>query len=467
MRKIIEKDEKVQRMYKKAFAFKGIAPLGAVFFSYFVRIAAFVRESKNKSMKALSQLFILLRACLPLWGKQASGLVHLKALGRLFVLLRACLSFSGKQTTGLVHLKALGRLIILLSVCLPAWGKQITGLYDAKALVADQQAQSRLAGAQQGLLEVLQKVSGFPVSAENPVVARSLKIADQYLYQFSYAHVEKSEAIEGQSQLKGDWLNMRFEGKAIQRMVKQANLPRWGTNRPTMLVWLAIDDGERKIISDGLDHVVHEAILDGAQRRGIPIILPIYDLEDSIKLPMEQLWGMFSEGVLSASERYGAESILMARVVKTDEGQWTGRWRFHFRDKEYDYEFIEETLDALVLSGLSAGSQVLANAFALKTNGLSANELRLDILNVSNLNHYAAVVKYLEKLAITKQVAVVGVKKQQVSFDLSLNGSFEQLEQTLALDKKLVRKALPKTDENEDPDMAQALEGPVQFLWQP
>lgn len=351
----------------------------------------------------------------------------------------------------------------MLCVCLPAWGKQITGLYDAKALVADQQAQSRLAGAQQGLLEVLQKVSGFPVSAENPVVARSLRIADQYLYQFSYAHVEKSE--DGLPQLKGDWLNMRFEGKAIQRMVKQANLPRWGTNRPTMLVWLAIDDGERQIISDGFDHIAHTAILEGASRRGIPVILPIYDLEDSIKLPMEQLWGMFSEGVLAASERYGAESMLMARVVKTEDGLWTGRWRFHFRDKEYNYEFTEETLDTLVLSGLSAGAQILANAFALKTNGLAANELRLDILNVGDLNQYAGVVKYLEKLAITKQVAVVAVKNKQVSLDLNLNGSFAQLEQTLALDKKLVRKIDPTLAP--ESSVPEELEGVVQFIWQP
>lgn len=365
-------------------------------------------------------------------------------------------------------MKALSHLIILLCVCLPAWGKQITGLYDAKALVADQQAQSRLAGAQQGLLEVLQKVSGFPVSADNPVVARSLRIADQYLYQFSYAHVEKSE--DGLPQLKGNWLNMRFEGKAIQRMVKKANLPRWGTNRPTMLVWLAIDDGERQIISDGYDHVAHEAVLDGAKRRGIPVILPIYDLEDSIKLPMEQLWGMFSEGVVNASKRYGAESMLMARLIKTSEGMWTGRWRFHFRDKEYDYEFTEETLDALVLSGLSAGSQVLANAFALKTNGLSANELRLDILNVLDLNDYAAVVKYLEKLAITKQVAVVGVKNNQISMDLNLNGSFKQLEQTLALDKKLVRKVDPAAlalAADSGSEVPVELEGVVQFIWQP
>lgn len=365
-------------------------------------------------------------------------------------------------------MKALSHLIVLLCICLPAWGKQITGLYDAKALVADQQAQSRLAGAQQGLLEVLQKVSGFPVSAENPVVARSLRIADQYLYQFSYAQVEKSE--DGSPQLKGNWLNMRFEGKAIQRMVKKANLPRWGTNRPTMLVWLAIDDGERQIISDGYDHVAHEAVLHGAKRRGIPVILPIYDLEDSIKLPMEQLWGMFSEGVVNASKRYGAESMLMARVIKTNDGMWTGRWRFHFRDKEYDYEFTEETLDALVLSGLSAGSQVLANAFALKTNGLFSNELRLDILNVLDLNDYAAVVKYLEKLAITKQVAVVGVKNNQISMDLNLNGSFKQLEQTLALDKKLVRKVDPAqlaAAVDAGSEVPAELEGVVQFIWQP
>ena len=381
---------------------------------------------------------------------------------------------------------------LILSVVLsaPVFAKQISGLYDAKALVADQQAQSRLAGAQQGLLEVLQKVSGSPVDSGLPAVASALKIADQYLYQFSYAKVEEAERLlqpEAETLAPGtNWLNMRFEGKAIQRIVKKASLPRWGTNRPTMLVWLAVDDGQRQIIADGLDHLAHAALLDGAKRRGVPIVLPIYDLEDSIRLPMEQLWGMFSEGVVSASDRYGAESVLMARVVKMEDGQWQGRWRFIFRDKEFDYEFQEETLDAQVLAGLSAGTQVLANAFALKSHGLTSNELRLDVLQVGNLKQYASLLKYLEKLAITKQVAVTGVKDKRISFDLSLNGSFAQLEQTLALDKKLVKKKVPEAAvesvvvepdaskeaandplQVEPPELALNDNGAVEFIWRP
>lgn len=371
--------------------------------------------------------------------------------------------------TKTLFMKALVCSLLLMCFCLPVFAKQITGIYDSKVMVPDQLDQSRLGGAQQGMLEVLQKVSGFPVDSEQPVVAKALKIADQYLYQFSY---EKADPKEGQVKA-ANWLKMRFEGKAIQRIVRQASLPRWGTNRPTVLVWLAIDDGQRQIIADGHDHPAYAGLQDAAQRRGIPVIFPVYDLEDSIKLPMEQLWGMFSEGVVTASDRYGAESILMARVVgRTNEetGQtfWQGRWRFIFRNKEYDYEFLEEDLDTLVLSGLTAGAQVLANAFALKSTGLASNELRMDVSGINNLNQYAAVLKYLEKLAITKQVGVAGINNKTVAFDLNLNGSFNKLQQILALDKRLVEKTLPQVEQEEQgAEYAPEDDGVVEFVWRP
>ncbi len=326
--------------------------------------------------------------------------------------------------------------------------KSIDGLYDARILVPDQQLLSRQVGSREGLLEVLQRVSGFAPPADNKVINKALKIADQYLYQYSYATL--GDEIAQQAVVGSKWLNMRFEGKSIQRLIKAAKLPRWGKNRPSIIVWLAVDDiEERQIIADDSEHLAKLALQNAAVVRGLPLVFPVYDLEDAIKLPVEQLWGLFADPIVAASERYGAESVLAARVFQGPEGKWKGQWSFFFGGQERNYVFETDTLDQQVLSGLTVAAQVLANKFALKPSGLHGNQLSIEVGSVNSLRDYALLTKYLEKLAITKRVVITRLSKNTLAMNLALNGSFEQFKQTLSLDRKLVlNKLQPKEDES-------------------
>lgn len=318
-----------------------------------------------------------------------------------------------------------------------ASAKSIEGLYDAKILVPDQQLHSRQVGAREGLLEVLQKVSGFAPADTNAVINQALKRADQYLYQYSYATLSSERAQ--QVAVGSKWLNMRFEGKSIQGLIKAAKLSRWGKNRPTIMVWLALDEvGERHIMADDSAHNAKRALQRAAGMRGLPLVYPLYDLEDAMKLPVEQLWGLFADPIMAASERYGAESVLAARVFQGPEGQWKGQWRFFFDGQERNYVFVTATLDEQVLSGLTAAAQVLADKFALKPSGLHGNQLSIEVDAVNSLRDYALLTQYLERLAITKQVAMTKLNKNRLAMKLALNGTFEQFKQTLSLDRKLV-----------------------------
>ena len=78
------------------------------------------------------------------------------------------------------------------------------------------------------------------------------------------------------------------------------------------------------------------------------------------------------------------------------------------------------------------------------------------------MKHYAGVTKYLDKLAITKEVSVLKAKGDQLTVKLMLNGSLEQFQQTLALNRKLVEKKTESVTEEEE---GQSL--PTVFVWQP
>ena len=353
--------------------------------------------------------------------------------------------------------------IALILLATSSWAKPVSGLYDARVPVPDQQLVSRQDGAKQGLIEVLQKVSGFTVPAENAVILKALEIADQYLYQYSYEAVQKDE-WDASIPPGSSWLKMRFEAQSIQRIIKAANMPLWGNNRPTVLLWLIKEERGRSVLIDGLDDNVSKAVANASQVRGVPVVLPVYDLEDSIRLPQESLWGLFSGSILEASKRYDAESVMAARVYKNTKGNWVGQWRFYFKEREFNYEFETQELSQQVLSGLSASAEVLANTFAIKPNDARSDVLAIKVGNVKNLKQYAALVNYLEDLTITKKVFVAGVKGDDMDLQLTLSGSFSQLKQVLALDKKLIEEVVPvKAGGQElDPLVPQV----IKFSWQ-
>ena len=103
-----------------------------------------------------------------------------------------------------------------------------------------------------------------------------------------------------------------------------------------------------------------------------------------------------------------------------------------------------------MLEGLTASAQVLANSFALRPSNQDANALNIQVSAIQSLADYAKVTQYLQKMAITKQVAIKKVNKDRLYLSLKLNGTVKQLKQTLALDRKLVPVKYKAVD-NEEP----------------
>jgi hypothetical protein len=345
---------------------------------------------------------------------------------------------------------------------------QVNDLYDARVVVVDQSSEARKQGAKAGLMEVLYKVSGFPVPTDNPVINSALDIADQYLYQFSFARVDEKQWNEnippGSSYLK-----MKFEGKSIQRIIKQAQLTRWGADRPTVMIWVTVDDGSRQILSDASDHDAVSLLVEASKKRGVPLVFPVYDLEDSFKLPTEHLWGLFKDSIIKASERYATESILAGRVYRLDESRWGGNFRFYFKQQEFEYEFESTSLEGLLLSSVSEAGSILADTFALKPSVVKKDSLVISVKNINKLEDYGNLLTYLQRLAVTKDVSIIKVNDKEVQLELSLNGTLIQFKQSLSLNNKLLEIEVSKLVEKSVFSLTDTTpdESITYFTWRP
>ena len=238
-------------------------------------------------------------------------------------------------------------LFFLLPGVLSAAGGE--GLYEAARPVADQGEDARGEALREGLAEVLIRVTGDARIAAREgareVLADPLSLAQQYRY-------------ERDSVGPGLRLHMVFDPAALEALLRRHALPVWGRERPETLVWLAVDDGRRRLVSGEDGERYARRLERAAERRGIPLLFPLLDLEERRAVTAADLWGGFDDAAREASHRYGAASVLLVRLQR-EQGVWRGRWTWYAFDETRSW-----ATEGKLGRALSAGVDELADALA-------------------------------------------------------------------------------------------------------
>lgn len=305
-------------------------------------------------------------------------------------------------------------------------------IYSAAVTVKSQSASERARAASEGLRQVLVRASGVVDIESEGNVGKILSNASQYIDQFHY----KSATDERGNQV--DQLVMSFSPAVIERLLRQANLPLWPTNRPQVLVWLVKDDpiDGRRLVNERRDELV-KGLHKGAAERGIQLKWPLLDLDDQLAISADDVWTFNQEAILDASERYRADTILVGRYTRTSAGQWWTSWQFFHRG---DNQFYDLRLDSGVAAGMQAIDPVadyLARHYSIFARGEGEPRLMLQITDVNNFGDYRGVLEYLRKVALIASVELLAVSGSSLVVAVEINGDVKQFENAISLDRKL------------------------------
>jgi hypothetical protein len=370
----------------------------------------------------------------------------------------------------------------------------VENLYMAEVLVVSQDEKQLSKGAQAGLLQVLVRVSGSQEVEQNPLIARSISNPKAYYYRYSYESTNKVLQISGQA-VPAKLLRLHFEPSAIAKLLRQAGFSVWGSNRPGVLLWLAISDSdgrrllsadsvyennayensvnENSVIENGINEsranensVIENSVTDinalknnrsrndvseiirtlqdQARLRGLPLLFPLLDLEDSASLSTAEVWGAFLGRIDDASIRYNPDSVLTSRFQKDSAGRWSANWSYRI-DGQWQVAKTESFgTDEMIRTIVDKLADDLAARYAIDS---SRGQVTVLIESVNSLGDYAAVKKYLESLAPVLDSSVMRVEPGEVEFRLSTEGQSEQLVEIIGLDEKMV---LLNVDERQD-----------------
>ncbi len=326
------------------------------------------------------------------------------------------------------------------------------------------------------LAQVLVRVTGLRDVSEDAALTALLSRARALTRQWSYTR-------------EGLWV--QFDAGLVARELQALERPVWGAERPRVLTWLVIDDGERPAFILGETDSVwppqlepvradaarpasrepiespsvlppvldlagwRDGLADVATRRAVPLVLPVMDLADRVRVTPERLCGAgfasWPESRVAveayaaetdtdlpwrvAAERYRADAILIgcARALGDrlvidwtlqlgeGEGGERRRWRGDLAE------------------GAHGAADVLARALA--PVGREAGRYRLQVSGIDSLDAYGRLMRHLEGLSLIDAVEVERINGDIIHLAVRTRADASQLGRALQLGRTL--SALP------------------------
>lgn len=367
---------------------------------------------------------------------------------------------------GTVHCSwviSLGLLCLLAVV--PAHAENRVDLYSAEILVPSQSATVRERAARTALRELVVRVSGEPQAAEHPVVLEASSRAQDFIYEFNYTSTRETIEVDGEER-SATRLGLKFSPSEIERLLRSAGLPLWPSNRPSVLVWLVAREG------DGLHRITgseeRDLLRQRAGDRGLPMILPLDDLEDRLALSARQLWELEEPAIRDASRRYDADAILVGRYSKTSSGRLRSDWQLYHPLANTSFDLRAEAVEALLPSAVDQVANRFAELYAIVPREEGPDTLVVQLGNIEGFGAYKEAERYLSGLALVRRVELASVRPGVLTLRLITEGDVERLLSTLDLDRKLIPAAqsnrLVLTGDRFQPQGT--LGNPLVYTWQ-
>ncbi len=322
-------------------------------------------------------------------------------------------------------------LFVLISQ--PVYAIKVSGLYQATVPVSDESASTRNPALKQALIQVLVKLTGDRNISKSSNISALIERPERFVQQFRYRQATNEE----NQQIQSPELWVQFDETALNDALRSYGLTVWGKERPSILVWLAHEGNESRRLVSFEESPEYLTMLDQrASARGVSLLLPLLDLEDTSRISVSDIWGGFKEPILDASKRYQTDVVLTGKLIQILPTLWESQWSVYIDGQVMSWTSQGELVEIVLEEGVDELADRLATQYA-NTGSTRTKVIELLVSNVNDLDEYARTLSYLESLQSVRTVQVKRVSTDKVMFELISHGGLNAINQAIALGKTL------------------------------
>lgn len=318
---------------------------------------------------------------------------------------------------------------LLLAMLLMLFSNLASAIEVDNLYVADVSAeQNQRQWQSSALAQVITRLTGLSDFSEYPAIANELDNASKYVKQF------ESLRQNGSTRLK-----VLLDANLINVMLQQQGIAIWGAHRPEILVWIVQQQGSERVFLLQTDNELVKLLQQSFSENGIPVTLPLYDIDDLMQLSETDVWAAFWQPIIQASHRYRPDIIMtLAFDEFNQDGVNLHRLSWQRQSPEQGTtpgRIIRNEVTATDISELvRAFSVSLTQELAVEQGVLLSSEYNTYQLVIENLKSLADVVtveRLLNRVLGVAAVTLSEFSENEARFAVDLQIELAQLTRTL------------------------------------
>ena len=318
---------------------------------------------------------------------------------------------------------------LLTALSAPVYPEVVADIYTARLPVEGRDDAALRAARRAGLAQVLIKASGDAQAASRPETEAAVRGAERYLLSYTY-----EATADGGTRVRLD-----YDERAVQALLRNADLPLWTANRPATVAWVVLSDsGQRSFLSAAERPLEGEALRASFDDRGLPLQLPLLDLADTTALSPGEAWRQSSAAVIEASRRYRGTEILAGRAARTASGRWVGDWRLLYEGRWLARPVEAADFQAFSEAGADLVASTIAGRYAVRSSGAGDRRHQVTLRGVRTYDDYLVAQAALAGLETVRRVVPERLLGDRVSLRLEADTDLVQLGEIIELDDRFV-----------------------------
>ncbi len=326
-------------------------------------------------------------------------------------------------------------LLFLAVLALPVQAATVNDLYQTQVTLIGNDQQADQAAREQGLANVLVKISGNTDVLDNAAIKTAITNSGHYISQFGYSQVNGQRVID-----------LSFDKHQIKQLLIKSKASIWKDQRPNILVWMVDSDGQqRNILWDQSTNGLVNDTKQAADSRGLPLTFPVGDMTDATAVNASDLWGDFIDPIASASAHYNADGLLLVKAQQQPDGNVSLNWQFYPQQPSKI-----ATTEIQPISGTTSGTlaqtstkminqvtDYLAKKYAVVLGVAAGGNINIEVDNIHSTENFFALEKMLNGLTTVHSANAMRIKGNSVIFQLNLQGSEQAFHQEISHDDQV------------------------------